>query len=120
MKKAHSFWLIIHGQIATSFRARQREDLLPTFNQLRRTQPDVRLVWFERGRVWSGPREAREALLARRRAPVSRPREWRPGGSHRDPRARFEMTRDEKRARFKSLSRRRRMGPPPGRRKNGK
>lgn len=105
--KHHTFWLIVHGQTPTSFRARQREDILPTFNQLKRTQPDVRLMWFERGRLWTGPREAREALLARRRAPSSRPREWRPGGSHKDPRAKFERTRDEKRARFKSMLKRR-------------
>src|SRR5262249_26167136 len=87
----------------TAFRARQRETLLPTLHQLQRKQPAVSLKWFDRGRVWTSPDEAREALetLRRQRKPA-RTREWRPGGNHRDPRKRFELTRDEKRARFKS------------------
>lgn len=103
----HAFWIIIDGQVATSFRARDRETLLPTLNQLKRKSPNVFLMWFERGRFWKGPGEARDALLARRRTPSARPKEWRPGGNHRDPRARYEMTRDQKRAKYKSLVKRR-------------
>jgi hypothetical protein len=112
-RKAHTFWVIMDGNTPTSFRAREREDLVPTFVQLQRTQPQVALKWFERGRIWSSPGEARDALKVRRderrRAPA-RP-DWRPGGDHRDPHKRFELTRDQKRARFKARQRRPDDGP---------
>lgn len=98
----HAFWVIVDGQTPTSFRARQREDLLPTLTQLKRTQPNVVLMWFERGRLWGSTEEAREALTVRRKAPDRRPRAWRPGGDHVDPRAKYEISRDQKRARFKA------------------
>ena len=103
MAKSHSFWMIIDGAVPTAFRARDREDLLPTLTQLKRTQPNVVLMWFERGRVWESPAAARSALEARRQQPRSRDRkpDWRPGGDHRDPRAKYQISRDEKRARFK-------------------
>jgi len=110
----HGYWIILDGATPTSFRARQREILLPTLRQLQRTQPAVSLKWFDRGRLWASPEEALEALetLRRERRPA-RPREWRPGGTHRDPRKRFELTRDQKRARFKG---RRRPGERPPKR----
>lgn len=109
----HSFWVIVDGQTPTSFRSRQQEDLLPTLTQLKRTQPDVRLMWFERGRLWASPTEAREALIVRRKTPTGRHREWRPGGDHVDPRAKYAISRDEKRARFKARAiRDRRDGTP--------
>jgi hypothetical protein len=46
-----------------------------------------------------------------------RGRDWRPGGEHKDPRDRFKVPRDVKRARFKASARRDRLhppGPPPG------
>jgi hypothetical protein len=98
----HAFWIIVDGHTPTSFRSRQREDLLPTLHQLQRKQPQVTLMWFERGRLWPSPTEAREALLVRRRTPTGRTRQWRPGGEHADPRAKYDMTRDQKRARFKA------------------
>jgi hypothetical protein len=98
----HAFWIIVDGQTPSSFRSRQREDLLPTLNQLKRTQPQVALMWFERGRLWPSPDEARAALIIRRKAPTGRPREWRPGGDHKDPRAKYAISRDQKRARFKT------------------
>ena len=103
MAKLHSFWVIIDGAVPTAFRARNREELLPTLTQLKRTQPNVVLMWFERGRVWESPAAARAALEARRQQPRPRDRkpEWRPGGDHRDPRAKYQISRDEKRARFK-------------------
>ena len=76
----HAFWIIIDGQTPTSFRSRQQEDLLPTLHQLQRKQPQVRLMWFERGRLWASPTEAREALIIGRRTPTGRTRAWRPGG----------------------------------------
>lgn len=113
MATPHACWVILVGSVPTSFRAKNREDLLPTFRQLQRTQPEAALRWFERGKVWESPDAAKAA--ARRAAPAPgerRPRrdpaagpprdkDWRPGGTHKDPRARYAMTRDEKRARFK-------------------
>jgi hypothetical protein len=102
MAGRHAYWVIVTGQDATAFRARYAEDLLPTLKQLQRTQPDAVLKWFERSRLWNSAEEAAAALKAPRRpAGPSRGREWRPGGEHRDPRAKFQLTRDEKRARFK-------------------
>jgi hypothetical protein len=99
----HSFWVIVDGSVPTSFRAREREDLVPTLTQLKRTQPNVELKWFERGKLWTGPDEAREALMARRQSPPpGRSRDWRPGGDHKDPRAKYIISRDERRARFKA------------------
>jgi hypothetical protein len=111
-RRPDGYWIILAGATPTSFRARTREVLLPTLYQLQQTQPDVTLKWFERTRVWASPAEAREALVAARQKPRSsaRPKDWRPGGAHRDPRQRFELTRDQKRARFKA--RQRRAGPP--------
>jgi hypothetical protein len=109
--RLHAFWVILAGTTPTAFRAKVRDVLLPTLHQLQRTQPDVSLQWFERGRLWPSPDEARHALAARRQArPVRRP-DWRPGGTHADPHARFKLTRDQKRARFKKRVHR---GPGPG------
>ena len=99
------YWIIVSGVTPTAFRSRRKEDLLPTLKQLQRTQPDTILRWFDRGRSWSSPEEARDARLARARAAKSRTRDWRPGGDHKDPRARFKVTRDQKRAQFKRRSR---------------
>jgi len=115
----HSFWIIVDGQTPTSFKSRQREDLLPTLHQLQRKQPQVKLLWFERGRLWVSPTEAREALIVRRQA-TGRPRAWRPGGDHVDPRAKYEISRDQKRARFKArLGRDRTDDTPPADRERG-
>jgi hypothetical protein len=108
MPPAHGFWVILAGDTPTSFRARTRDVLLPTLYQLRQTQPTVSLRWFERNRVWNDPDEAREALRASRNRRRPRPVGWRPGGTHEDRRARFQLTRDQKRARFKK-----RQGRPP-------
>lgn len=102
MPPPHSFWVILIGKTPTSFRAKEREDLVPTLRQLQRTQSDVTLRWFERGKVWESPEAAiGAAKLAATTAREKRTKEWRPGGEHRDPKARFEMTRDQKRAKFK-------------------
>lgn len=102
-------WVILVGTVPTAFRAKTRDELLPTFRQLQRRQPDVMLRWFEHGKVWESPDAAKAAiLLARtearesRRPAEPRGKDWRPGGSHRDPNARPTVPRDVKRARFKS------------------
>ena len=95
-------WVIVDGTQPTAFHAREADDLVPTLRQLQRTQPNVRLMWFERERLWPSPEAARQELRERReRPPVGRGRDWRPGGDHRDPKARPEVPRDVRRARFK-------------------
>jgi len=96
------FWVILIGNTPTSFRAKSRDDLVPTLRQLQRTQAGVTLRWFERGRVWESPSAAEGAAkLAATEARERRSKDWRPGGEHRDPKARFVLTRDQKRAKFK-------------------
>lgn len=103
-------WVILIGDVPTSFRSKTREDLVPTFKQLQRTQPDVRLRWYERGKVWENPDAAAAAvLLARTADRERRTRDWRPGGDHVDPRKKYEMSRDEKRAKFKRTEIRKRV-----------
>ena len=107
-----AYWVILAGSTPTAFRASTREVLVPTLRQLQRTQPDVTLRWFERGRLWESPEAARFGL---REQPPREPRGegWRPGGNHRAPRAKYELTRDQKRARFKDRARRTRETPRP-------
>ena len=93
--------MIVDGTVPTAFRGRRREDLLPTLHQLQRTQPHVAVVWFEAGRTWESPAAAREARELRRRMARERKPSWRPGGAHTDPREKYKLTRDQKRARFK-------------------
>jgi hypothetical protein len=94
-------WVIVTGSAPTAFRAQEREELLPTLKQLLRTQPDAVVKWFSRGQLWDSPLEAITALKARRQARNNRDKGWRPGGTHVDPRAKYQLTRDEKRARFR-------------------
>jgi hypothetical protein len=101
MPAPHAFWVIVDGVTPTAFRAKQRETLIPTLKQLQRTQPNVSLRWFDRGRLWDSPLAARDALRARRLSRPDRRPEWRQGGNHVDPKERFKLTRDQKRARFK-------------------
>jgi len=103
----YAYWTILIDQQATAFRAREQEELLPTLAQLRRTNADVVLRWFGRGRLWDSPEQEREAQ--RKPEPVERrTREWRPGGQHEDPRARFRKKSGPKR------DGQRRSGPRPG------
>ena len=51
------------------------------------------------------------------KAPDKRGRDWRPGGAHKDPRDRFKVPRDVKRARFKQNQQRERANPRPPRKK---
>lgn len=100
MPPRYAFWTILIDQKPTAFRAREQAELVPTLVQLRRTNKDVVLKWFSRGRLWDSPEQERDAQAARRAptrdrraaAPVDekRGREWRPGGQHKDPRARFK------------------------------
>lgn len=104
----HRFWTILIDKAPTSFRAREKEELVPTWRQLHRTQPSAVLVWCERGRIWDSPEAARAEFDRASTLRPSRDRRptWRPGGEHRDPKARPKPPRDVRRARFKANQRR--------------
>ncbi len=92
---------------------------MPTLRQLQARHPDAVMKWFARGRLWETQDQERADALARRRprtgaAVDRRPRDWRPGGEHQDPRDRFKVPRDEKRRRFAQNLRRDRNESPAG------
>ena len=78
MPPRFAYWTILIDNGPTAFRARDREELLPTLHQLRRTSQNVVMRWFARGRLWESPEEAR---AAERQPKVREPRGpgWRPG-----------------------------------------
>ena len=125
MPPRFTYWTIIFGGQATAFRSGTRDELLPTFKQIQARHPDAQLRFFARGKLWYSDEEARAALLRDRRPPPRqdrprsgeerRGRDWRPGGQHKDPRDRFKVPRDVKRARFKAQARRDRVEPRPDR-----
>src|SRR5262245_18617976 len=97
MPPRYAYWTILIDGQATAFRARDREELLPTFNQLARKNADIVMRYFARGRLWDNPEQAQWANRNREVRPTqSRDRDWRPGGQHKDPRARFEKTFDRR------------------------
>jgi len=109
MPPRFAYWTIIFGGQPTAFRSATRDELLPTFKRIQSKHPDAQLRYFARGKLWYSDEEAHAALMrerfekkARHDAPARRARDWRPGGEHRDPRDRFKVPRDVKRARFKS------------------
>jgi hypothetical protein len=87
MPPRYAYWTIILDNAPTAFRARDREDLLPTFRQLSGRNPTATIKWFANGRLWESPEEASAATQAKREP---RGADWRPGGRHEDPRARFQ------------------------------
>src|SRR5688572_33265465 len=73
---------------------------MPTFQRLREKHPDAEMKWFARGKLWNSPEDARatrddrgparsRGLKADGGQEAGRGRDWRPGGSHRDPRQPF-------------------------------
>src|SRR5215510_5020912 len=91
MPPRYAYWTILIDGKATAFRARERDDLLPTFNQLARKNTDIVMRYFARGRLWDNPEQAQWANRNRESTRTERrDRDWRPGGEHKDPRARFE------------------------------
>src|SRR5688572_24325743 len=108
MPPRFAYWTIIVEGKPTAFRAALREELEPTFKQLQAKHPDAAMMWFARGKLWASPDEARGA---EQRGGERRKPDWRPGGEHRDPRARFDVPRDVKRRRFAEKLRRESEGP---------
>ena len=85
MPPRYAYWTIIAGGLPTAFRAANREELLPTFQRIKEKHPDAQMKYFARGKLWESP----EAARAPERQRGARPRDWRPGGDHRDPRQKF-------------------------------
>jgi hypothetical protein len=112
MPPRFTYWTILLGGSPTSFRAKRPDELATTLKQLQRRHPDATLKWFARGKLWASPEEA--AAARRAETPERRPKDWRPGGDHRDPRAVFQ--RPDRRARWKKRfwDERRRQGTEPG------
>jgi hypothetical protein len=90
MPPRFAYWTILIDHKPTAFRAAKREELQPTFAQLKRTNTDVVMKWFARGRLWDDPEQAQWASRNAGRTQEKRGRDWRPGGNHRDPRAQFD------------------------------
>lgn len=98
MPPRFAYWTIILDNAPTAFRARTADELLPTLKQLQRRNTDATMKWFQDGKLWDSPEEVRAARLRARVRPrrerpypgEKRGRDWRPGGAHRDPRARFK------------------------------
>jgi hypothetical protein len=86
----YAYWTILIDGRPTAFRARDQEELQPTVFQLKRKNADVVLKWFARGRLWDNPEQAQWAAKSLDRPREKRDRDWRPGGQHKDPRARFD------------------------------
>lgn len=97
MPPRYAYWTILIDNKPTAFRARDKEELQPTFRQLQRNNTDVVMKWFARGRVWDTPEQARWAGSHLEGTREKRGREWRPGGKHEDPRARFDKRKSNSR-----------------------
>jgi 23S rRNA pseudouridine2605 synthase len=111
MPPRYAYWTILIDDKPTAFRARERAELQPTLAQLQRKSTNVTLRWFARGKLWES-REAEQAdfqqqrraaleLRDRRDRPAGverRGSDWRPGGTHKDPRDRFKKKNRPERA----------------------
>jgi len=111
MPPRFAYWTILIDDKPTAFRAREREELQPTFIQLQRKSANVIMRWFARGKLWES-RDAEREDFQRQRLAATAPRErkgdgprperrgsdWRPGGSHKDPRDRFKKKNRPERA----------------------
>ena len=124
MPPRFAYWTILFGGQPTAFRSATRDELLPTFKRIQSKHPDAQLRYFARGKLWYSDEEAHAALIrerfeksqrkrpdfvrghprqdvgrpaGRREHPDRRKSDWRPGGEHKDPRARFKVPRDVKR-----------------------
>jgi hypothetical protein len=93
----YAYWTILIDGRPTAFRARDKEELQPTVFQLKRKNADVVLKWFARGRLWDNPEQAQWAAKSMERPREKRDRDWRPGGQHKDPRARFDKRKKDDR-----------------------
>jgi hypothetical protein len=86
---------------------RNREELLPTFKRLKEKHPDAVMQMVRAGQVVVVSEEARAETARRAEAAdaAARGRNWRPGGSHKDPRqpykdAKKQRNQDRRQRRF--------------------
>ncbi|MEZ5287004.1 MAG: hypothetical protein R2712_19800 [Vicinamibacterales bacterium] len=116
MPPRFAYWTIIVDDQPTAFRAKEVDELLPTFNRLREKHPTAQLLWFQGGKLWPSRLAAQEAAVEARKAEARkkraaeqppRDRKWRPGGTHRDPRQKYKDARKAKWTRFKERVRQR-------------
>ena len=123
MPPRFAYWTILIDNQPTAFRAREADELLPTFNRLRDKHPGAVMMWFQEGRLWNSREEAQAAFVAARREAAlkkraaeepPRDRKWRPGGAHRDPRQKYKDARKAKWTRFKERIRSGERPRPPG------
>ena len=98
MPPRFAYWTILIDGKPTAFRAHEQEELLPTLNQLKKKSKDVVLRWFAQGQLWDSPEAALIARQRPRYAPEKRTADWRPGGTHKDPRDRFKKKNRPERA----------------------
>lgn len=91
MPPRFAYWTIILDDGPTAFRARDRAELMGVFRQLANRNPTAAIKWFAHGKLWESPEEERAAARAAAQAQrEARGPDWRPGGKHEDPRARFD------------------------------
>ena len=90
MPPRFAYWTILIDDKPTAFRARDQQELMPTFAQLKRTNERVEVKWFAQGRLWDSPDAQRNAGRPPKSSGEKRGGDWRPGGQHKDPRARFD------------------------------
>ena len=99
MPPRFAYWTILIDDKPTAFRARDQQELLPTLTQLKRTNQNVVMKWFAQGRLWDSPEAQRETWKKPKPPLERRGRDWRPGGDHKDPRARFSKEAQRKKRR---------------------
>ena len=97
MPPRYAYWTILIDSKPTAFRATKREELMPTMAQLQRTNPNVVMKWFARGKLWENPEQAQWAGRNLDGVKEQRGGGWRPGGAHEDPRARFDRKKRDQR-----------------------
>jgi len=85
-----AYWTILIDDKPTAFRARDQQELMPTLAQLKRTNARVEMKWFAQGRLWDSPEAQRTVGRPPKFTGEKRGGDWRPGGQHKDPRARFD------------------------------
>jgi len=92
MPPRFAYWTILAGGLPTAFRTSTREELLPTFHQLKKKYPDAEMKWFAKGKLWESPEDVQLATNKRSNTTSGtvKGKEWRPGGEHRDPSQRYK------------------------------
>ena len=126
MPPRYAYWTILIDDTPTAFRAREREELLPTFTSTAaeeqerrdavvRARPAVGVARGRAGRL-SAPQARGVSAIRQAAAGDARGGDWRPGGTHKDPRDRFKKKNRPERAWSDGDVRRDRekLGPPRG------